>query len=256
PVAVPVPEAAGAEAAAVRRDPPREPVARQRSPHRRALMLLALAATCLVVGAGAALISDHGNNGARDTPAPTVTSSTSQGSPTGSPQAQSADTEDSTTTTAAPTASTPAASTGAGSGAASGTSSSAEDQSAADQRSAAQLNDTGYRMLPSDPQGALPLLSAAVKKFRAQGDTKSLNYAFSLYNYGWALRLAGRPAEAIPYLEERLRISGYKRDVVEQELRTAQQAAGMTPTADSGKATRKGTKKDKEAAGAGGFPGD
>ena len=53
-------------------------------------------------------------------------------------------------------------------------------------------------MLPGDPQGALPLLQSAVDKFRAQGDTKSSNYAFSLYNLGWALRLAGRPAERDP----------------------------------------------------------
>jgi tetratricopeptide (TPR) repeat protein len=66
-----------------------------------------------------------------------------------------------------------------------------------------------------------------VEKFRAQGDTSSLDYAFALYNYGWALRLAGRPAEAIPYLQERLRISNYKRGIVRKELATAQQQAGQ-----------------------------
>jgi serine/threonine-protein kinase len=102
-------------------------------------------------------------------------------------------------------------------------------------------------MLPGDPQGALPLLQRAVEQFRAQGDTSSTDYAYSLYNYGWALRLAGRPAEAIPYLEERLRISDYKRGVVENELRTAQAEAGQTPTASAGKKA----KKDKGSQGQG-----
>jgi serine/threonine-protein kinase len=117
-------------------------------------------------------------------------------------------------------------------------------------------------MLPGDPQGALPLLQSAVDKFRAQGDTKSTDYAYALYNLGWALRLAGRPAEAIPYLQERLRISDYKRGIVEKELATAQQAAGTTgATATTGKAKKaKPGKGDKQARGggasAGGLLGD
>ena len=72
----------------------------------------------------------------------------------------------------------------------------------------------------------MPLLQRAVADFRASGDRKSIDYAYALYNLGWALRLAGRPAEAVPYLEERLRITDYKRAIVESELRTARQAAG------------------------------
>jgi serine/threonine-protein kinase len=70
--------------------------------------------------------------------------------------------------------------------------------------------------------------------FRSQGDRSSTDYAYSLYNLGWALRLGGHPADAIPYLQERLAISNYKRGIVEQELRTAQQAAGL-PAAGPGK---------------------
>jgi serine/threonine-protein kinase len=179
-------------AGAVRRPPPPDPVPRQRSPHYRAYLLAGLTAVCLVVGAGAALISDDGNNGGRDVTAPRAVSSKPQGSP---PSRQS------TATTQAPAA--------------------APD----DGRSAAAINNAGYAMLPGDPQGALPLLARAVEKFRAAGDTRSLDYAFSLYNYGWALRLAGRPAEAIPLLQERLQISKYKRGIVRKELKTAQQAA-------------------------------
>jgi serine/threonine-protein kinase len=184
---------------AVRREPPPDPVARQQSPHYRAFLLAGLTVVCLVVGAGAALINDDGNNGGRDATAPRAVSSKPQGlspSQEGTGASSSSSTPPSIATTQAPD----------------------------DSRSAAAINNAGYAMLPADPQGALPLLARAVEKFRSEGDTRSLDYAFSLYNYGWALRLAGRPAEAIPLLEERLQISRYKRGIVRKELTTAQHA--------------------------------
>ncbi|HEX5927473.1 MAG TPA: protein kinase [Baekduia sp.] len=204
---------------AVRREPPPEPVARQRSPHYRAFLLAGLTAACLVVGAGAALISDDGNNGGRDVTAPRAVSSKPQGT---TPSQQDTGASSSSTTGATPATPVPAAGSDASSSTPSGT---ATTQATDDGRSAAAVNNAGYAMLPADPQGALPLLARAVEKFRAEGDTHSLDYAFSLYNYGWALRLAGRPAEAIPLLEERLQISKYKRGIVRKELKTAQQAA-------------------------------
>jgi hypothetical protein len=214
-----VPAAASAEG--MRREPPPDPVARQRSPHYRACLWAGLAATCLVVGAGAALISDDGNNGDRDATAPRAVSSKPQGS---TPSQQSTGASSSSTTAAG--APTPAAGADASSSAPSGTATAQTSDTAPDDgRSAAAINNAGYAMLPADPQGALPLLSRAVAKFRAEGDKRSLDYAFSLYNYGWALRLAGRPAEAIPLLEERLQLSKYKRGIVRKELQTAQEAA-------------------------------
>jgi serine/threonine-protein kinase len=192
---------------AVRREPPPDPVARRRSAHYRAFLLAGMTAACLVVGAGAALISDDGNNGGREETAPRAVSSKPQGS---TPSQQPAGTSTSSTVGAETPTAPPTAGTGA----------------ADDGRSAAAINNAGYAMLPGDPQAALPLLARAVEKFRAEGDTRSLDYAFSLYNYGWALRLAGRPSEAIPLLEERLQISKYKRGIVRKELKTAQQAAG------------------------------
>jgi serine/threonine-protein kinase len=216
-------------------------VARPRSPHRNALILAFVAALCVVVGAGAALISDNGNNGGRATPAPKATASKSQGAPTGG--AVSGTSTAQSTTPQAPadttTTETPAAATGGGDTA-------TTPAPTTDGRSAVDLNNAGYALLPRDPQSAVPLLSAAVEKFRSTGATSGTDYAYSLYNYGWALRLAGRPAEAIPYLQERLRISDYKRGIVEQELKTAQAAAGVTPTATAG---HKG--KDKPGKGAG-----
>ncbi|WCB93716.1 serine-threonine kinase [Baekduia alba] len=242
PIAVPVP---AAEAGAVR-ERPRDPVARQRHPHRRAFMLAALAAGCVVIGAGAALISDDGRGTGKGGTAPRATASKSQGVPTGGIRQRAA----ASATTAAPDASTPppaASSTPA-----------PTTPSAGDPRSAVDINNAGYKMLPGDAQGAVPLLQSAVDKFRAQGDTKSINYAFSLYNLGWALRLAGRPADAIPYLQERLRISDYKRGIVEKELATAQSAAGVPATGASAKGHGKAkgkAKHDKGAAGPGGLLG-
>jgi serine/threonine-protein kinase len=179
-----------------------EPIARPRHPRRNAVILALVAALCVAVGAGAALITDNGNDGGRSA-TPKATASKSQGAPTGGVSRAADDAsspQSATTETPAPAPSD-------------------------DGRSAAALNNEGYALLPGNPQGAVPLLSRAVEKFRASGDTSSQDYAFSLYNYGWALRLAGRPAEAIPYLQERLRISSYKRGIVKQELRTAQTAA-------------------------------
>ena len=224
----PAPAAPAAPAAAPRRrEPLPDPVARPRHPHRNAFMLLAVAALCVVVGAGTALISDNGNNGGKPTAGPKATASKSQGEPTGgveraaTPQADSG-TGSAATAGPAATTTTPAPAPAP----------AAQDQGD-DSRSAAEVNNDGYAMLPDDPQGALPLLQKAVETFRAQGDTSSLDYAFALYNLGWALDLAGRPAEAIPYLQERLKISDYKRGIVENELKAARKAAGTAPSAST-----------------------
>jgi len=211
-----------------RRSPhPPEPVARPRSRHRRVGALAGLAALCLAGGAAAALITDNGNDGQRPQRADTPT--------TGSVAKASAGTATRTTTQRRRTTPAPAASASASTATPAQSQTQAATQTQAttttpaaadDARTAAQLNNAGYAMLPADPQGALPLLERAMQKFRAQGDHSSLDYAFALYNLGYALRLAGRPAEAIPYLQERLRISNFKRGIVRKELRTAQRQAG------------------------------
>ena len=52
-----------------------------------------------------------------------------------------------------------------------------------------------------------------------------IQYAYSLYNLGHALRLSGRPEEAIPVLERRLRIPNQRAEV-QKELDAARRAAG------------------------------
>jgi tetratricopeptide (TPR) repeat protein len=56
--------------------------------------------------------------------------------------------------------------------------------------------------------------------------TDDLNYAYALYNLGRSLRLAGRPDEAIPILEERLLIPDQPA-AVSRELELAREQAGQ-----------------------------
>jgi eukaryotic-like serine/threonine-protein kinase len=96
------------------------------------------------------------------------------------------------------------------------------------------LNDQGFALIgQGKPNDAVAPLQRSVAAFRAQGRKSEIGYAYALYNLGNALRLSGRPAEAIPFLQERLQVSNYKRGIVEKELRTAQQQAGQKPSKPS-----------------------
>jgi tetratricopeptide (TPR) repeat protein len=78
------------------------------------------------------------------------------------------------------------------------------------------------------------VLQRAVAAF-AEG-TRDIDYAYALYNLGHALRLVGRPEEAIPILEERLQIPNQV-PTVRQELAAARaEVAG-------GKKVKKGKKE-------------
>jgi serine/threonine-protein kinase len=57
-----------------------------------------------------------------------------------------------------------------------------------------------------------------------KGPSTGLTYAYALYDLGHALRLAGRPADAIPVLEQRMKINN-QRDVVKAELEQAKKEA-------------------------------
>jgi eukaryotic-like serine/threonine-protein kinase len=94
----------------------------------------------------------------------------------------------------------------------------------AEDASGAELNQQGFTLLNAARYDeAIPVLQQAVESF-PEGTT-DLNYAYSLFNLGKALRLAGRPAEAIPILEQRLQIPN-QTGVVRKELALARQAAG------------------------------
>ena len=62
-----------------------------------------------------------------------------------------------------------------------------------------------------DYDGAVPVLQEAVNSFPP--GTSNLTYAYALFNLGKSLRLAGRPDEAIPILEQRLKIKNQTDEV-------------------------------------------
>ena len=89
----------------------------------------------------------------------------------------------------------------------------------------AQLNDQGYALMRrGDYAGAVPILQQAVASWPE--DSTDINYAYALFNLGKSLSRAGRPAEAIPYLEQRLRWAD-QRATVQAELELARQNAGQ-----------------------------
>jgi eukaryotic-like serine/threonine-protein kinase len=89
----------------------------------------------------------------------------------------------------------------------------------------AALNDRGYDLIQAgDYDGAIPVLQQAVDSY-PEGTT-DLEYAYALFNLGNALRLAGRPEEAIPILEQRLEIPNQTGEV-QRELDLARADAGL-----------------------------
>jgi serine/threonine-protein kinase len=69
------------------------------------------------------------------------------------------------------------------------------------------------------------VLQEAVNSFPP--GTDDLNYAYALFNLGKSLRLAGRPEEAIPFLEQRLQIPN-QTSTVQAELDRAKRDAGQS----------------------------
>lgn len=99
---------------------------------------------------------------------------------------------------------------------------------------AARLNDRGYALLKGgDAAGAVPVLQQAVAAFPA--DSTELNHAYALFNLAQALRMTGRPAEAVPLLEKRLSFSDNQRKTVEKELQLARKQAGTEEGKPGGK---------------------
>jgi eukaryotic-like serine/threonine-protein kinase len=95
----------------------------------------------------------------------------------------------------------------------------------ADPDRGAQLNDQGYALMQrGDYAGAIPILQQAVASWPE--DSTDIAYAYVLFNLGKSLNRAGRPGEAIPYLEQRLRWAD-QRATVEAELELARQNAGQ-----------------------------
>lgn len=88
----------------------------------------------------------------------------------------------------------------------------------------ASLNEQGFELIQDgEYEAAVPVLEEAVGAF-PEG-SEDVNYAYALFNLGNALRLSGRPEEAIPVLEQRLAIPN-QTSTVEEELEAARAEAG------------------------------
>jgi eukaryotic-like serine/threonine-protein kinase len=88
-----------------------------------------------------------------------------------------------------------------------------------------RLNDQGFALSNAGKYSqAIPLLERSVRSFPASA-AGSLPYSYALFNLGHALRLGGRPADAVPVLEERLK-NPDQRAKVQAELDAARAAAG------------------------------
>ncbi|HEU4739580.1 MAG TPA: serine/threonine-protein kinase [Solirubrobacterales bacterium] len=106
----------------------------------------------------------------------------------------------------------------------SATTASAPTAEGADPARGASLNEEGFALIQAgEYEAAVPVLEEAVTAFPA--GTEDLEYAYALFNLGNALRLSGRPAEAIPVLEQRLEIPNQQSEVRE-ELEAAVAEAG------------------------------
>jgi hypothetical protein len=92
---------------------------------------------------------------------------------------------------------------------------------------AERLHLDGYAALQAgDYDTAIELNTQSIEAF-PEGTTweDNINYAYALYSLGSALRLAGRPDEAIPVLERRLEIPN-QTETVQHELDLARAQAG------------------------------
>lgn len=88
---------------------------------------------------------------------------------------------------------------------------------------ASSLNEEGFALIQAgDYEGAVSVLEDAIRAFPP--GTDDLNYAYALFNLGNALRLSGRPEQAIPVLEQRLEIPN-QTEAVRSELEAARSEA-------------------------------
>ena len=92
----------------------------------------------------------------------------------------------------------------------------------------ASLNDQGYALVnDGNFDQAVPVLEDAVASLRGSGDEATYNYA--LYNLAAAYLGAGRAADAIPLLEERMRFDDGQLGEVQATLARAYEEVGVTP---------------------------
>ena len=90
-----------------------------------------------------------------------------------------------------------------------------------------RLNDQGKALIDAGRPGeAIPILQQAVNAFPSDARLTDVNYAYALFNLADAYLRSGQAAQAIPLLQQRLRIPN-QTNVVRHELRDALRAAGF-----------------------------
>jgi hypothetical protein len=100
----------------------------------------------------------------------------------------------------------------------------AAEAEGSDPATGAALNEEGFGLIQAgEYEAAVPVLEQAVTSF-PEG-SEDINYAYALFNLGNALRLSGRPEEAIPVLEHRLEFPDQEAKVRE-ELEAAEAEVG------------------------------
>jgi serine/threonine-protein kinase len=191
-----------------RPEPPRAPARNGagRSRFGAAAAILGVIAALVVAGV---VILGGGEGGSKGGKAPAAKQAKAEqgASPAAAAESEGAEAMEATTEAAA---SVPAA--------------SVPEPSGGDAELGSSLNEQGYAMIQAgEYEAAVPVLEEAVSAFPA--GTEEPAYAYALFNLGNALRLSGRPEEAIPVLERRLEIPN-QTGTVERELAAARAAAG------------------------------
>ena len=191
----------------------------------RWIPVAALVAVLLIVAAAIAALSNGGGDGSaptastsqkaakpkttkKSTPAPAQTKTQTQTQT--QPSSTSDQTSPSTSSQATPSQTSPST----------GTSSQTTPAPAAG-GSPAQMQARAHDLIN---QGKYAEAIAIDKQVVAKGPSTGLTYAYALFDLGHALRVSGHAAEAIPILEQRLKINN-QRDVVKAELDKAKAAA-------------------------------
>jgi eukaryotic-like serine/threonine-protein kinase len=203
-------EATRAEPRAPTQRPSPPPIERPRSSGARRGALLALLAFVAAVVAIAAIAlgggGDGGGTGTQAKKSPPANKTAGGGSKASAEPEESPEPE-----TSAEPENTPAAAP-------------APEPKGSDPETGSALNQQGYELIQAgEYDAAVPVLEEAVAAFPA--GSEELDYAYALFNLGNALRLSGRPDEAIPVLEQRLEIPN-QTGTVEEELATARAEAG------------------------------
>jgi hypothetical protein len=176
----------------------------RRSPRHALHRVAAALAVCAALAAVFFVLSGDSEDQPGNKPAPTTAS--------GRNDRQTADASPST-----------ADSTADAAGATPSAAAEAPEATGSDDELGSALNQEGFELIQAgEYESAVPVLEEAVSAFSP--GTEDLDYAYALFNLGNALRLSGRPEEAIPVLEQRLAIPN-QTDVVRRELAAARSEA-------------------------------